>query len=158
MAYYKYRSQVHQVRPLDAGTVSVDGEAQAVTLLPVAKHSWLLRQDTRQQPLYALQQGETWTLWYQGESYELTRQRKATAAETAEPSDRISAPLTGKVILVPAIVGQSVSKGATLLVLESMKMETALTAPMDATIKALHCTVGDQVGNGQLLIELEVPA
>jgi pyruvate carboxylase len=43
-----------------------------------------------------------------------------------------------------------------LLVLEAMKMETPLTAPFDATVKAVHVAAGDRVAGGSLLVELEM--
>jgi methylmalonyl-CoA carboxyltransferase small subunit len=46
-----------------------------------------------------------------------------------------------------------VKSGATLLVLEAMKMETEVTAPKDGTVKAVDVVVGDAVESGQVLIE-----
>jgi biotin carboxyl carrier protein len=36
-----------------------------------------------------------------------------------------------------------------------MKMETPLTAPFEATVKAVHVEQGDRVAGGALLVELE---
>jgi biotin carboxyl carrier protein len=40
-------------------------------------------------------------------------------------------------------------------VLEAMKMETPLTSPYDATVRAVHVQEGDQVAGGTVLVELE---
>jgi len=50
--------------------------------------------------------------------------------------------------------GDKVSKGDLLLILEAMKMEHRITAPMDGIISELHVATGDQVENGQLLVTL----
>lgn len=156
MPYYKYQQQLHEVRDLGQGQAEVDGETLAVALSPIDACGWLLRRQQAQKPVYVHQSGDKYQIWYGGEYYELSRQSRASGADEAEHSDRISAPLTGKVIVVSVTPGQAVAQGAPLVVLESMKMETALSAPLDALVKAVHCAPGDQVGNGQLLIELEL--
>ncbi len=69
-----------------------------------------------------------------------------------ETTDTIVAPMPGAVIEVLVGEGQTVSKGAPLLVLEAMKMEHRLTAPRDGQIAALTVGKGDQVDRGALLV------
>lgn len=93
---------------------------------------------------------------YKGQVYTAQRrQKRPSAAESTLANNRVEAPLTGKVLVVSVAPGEQVSKGQTLLILESMKMETALTASMNAQVKSLGCNVGDQVSLGQLLVELD---
>lgn len=56
--------------------------------------------------------------------------------------DIVVAPMPGTVIAVSAKQGQAVARGDTLLVIESMKLETAVKAPRDGVIAALHVKVG----------------
>lgn len=51
--------------------------------------------------------------------------------------------------------GQRVSKGDVLVVLEAMKMELAIRAPRDASVKAIACQPGELVQAGVPLIEIE---
>ena len=51
--------------------------------------------------------------------------------------------------------GDAVKEGQILVVLEAMKMEHRITAPIDGTVKELNVTEGDQVDNGQILVVLE---
>jgi biotin carboxyl carrier protein len=67
----------------------------------------------------------------------------------------VIAPMPGTVIRVDVAVGDRVEARRPLLVLEAMKMETPLTAPYDATVKAVHVEEGDRVAGGALLVELE---
>jgi acetyl/propionyl-CoA carboxylase alpha subunit len=68
---------------------------------------------------------------------------------------RITAPMPGTVIRVDVAPGDRVEARRPLLVLEAMKMETPLTAPYDATVKAVHVEEGARVAGGALLVELE---
>ncbi len=66
----------------------------------------------------------------------------------------IQAPLAGTVASVQVELGQMCKAGETLLVLEAMKMETAITAPSDGEIAAINVSKGDVVSGGQVLVEL----
>ena len=50
--------------------------------------------------------------------------------------------------------GDRISAGAKVVVLETMKMETPVVAPIDGTITSIHCAPGGEVVPGQLLIAL----
>ncbi|MFW6241749.1 MAG: biotin/lipoyl-containing protein, partial [Thermodesulfobacteriota bacterium] len=52
--------------------------------------------------------------------------------------------------LVPG-VGDAVSKGDTVVILEAMKMENALPAPVDGTVKAINYDSGDSVAKNDVL-------
>lgn len=67
----------------------------------------------------------------------------------------IKAPMPGLVIEVAVAVGQSLTKGDTVLILEAMKMENVIKAAGDGIVKAIHTTKGQPVEKGQLLIEME---
>jgi 3-methylcrotonyl-CoA carboxylase alpha subunit len=51
--------------------------------------------------------------------------------------------------------GQQVEAGAALVVLEAMKMEHSIRAPLGGTVKALLCAEGDMVVEGSILVELD---
>ncbi len=67
---------------------------------------------------------------------------------------RIESPMPGLVVDVPVTMGARVPRGATLVVLEAMKMEYRLVAPADGIITRIGCAKGDTVQRGQILIEL----
>ena len=69
--------------------------------------------------------------------------------------DRIVAPLPGTVVALLVEVGTKLEKGAPILTLEVMKMEQTLRAPFAGTLRALKCKVGDIVGEGIELAEIE---
>jgi 3-methylcrotonyl-CoA carboxylase alpha subunit len=69
--------------------------------------------------------------------------------------DKIVAPLPGTVVALLAAEGDHLEKGAPILTLEVMKMEQTLPAPFAGVLKLLKCKVGDIVGEGVELAELE---
>ncbi|MBY4597085.1 acetyl/propionyl/methylcrotonyl-CoA carboxylase subunit alpha [bacterium BD-1] len=75
--------------------------------------------------------------------------------EAAGGSDRISAPMPGRVVLVRAEAGQAVAEGQELLVMEAMKMELSLRAPRAGTVAAVQAAVGDFVDADAVLVKLE---
>jgi len=74
---------------------------------------------------------------------------------TASSDAAVRSPLPGKIIDLRVKVGDSVSKGQPLLVLEAMKMEHTLTAPADGKVKSVRYAVGEQVPEGAELVEFE---
>jgi 3-methylcrotonyl-CoA carboxylase alpha subunit len=69
--------------------------------------------------------------------------------------DKIVAPLPGTVVALLAEIGATLEKGAPILTLEVMKMEQTLRAPYAGVLKKIKCKVGDIVGEGVELAEVE---
>jgi 3-methylcrotonyl-CoA carboxylase alpha subunit len=67
----------------------------------------------------------------------------------------LKAPMPGRVVALVAPVGEKVEKGAPLLILEAMKMEHTLNAPNDGVVKAFYFAAGDQVSEGDELVDFE---
>jgi methylmalonyl-CoA carboxyltransferase small subunit len=64
-------------------------------------------------------------------------------------------PVSGVVTKAVAQPGQSMQVGDVLLVLEAMKMETNITAPVAAKVAKVNAAVGDAVRSGQVLVVFE---
>ena len=63
----------------------------------------------------------------------------------------MTAPMPGMIVRYDKQVGDAVNSGDTVVILEAMKMENALTAPADGTIKAINFERGDSVSKGAVL-------
>ncbi len=78
-------------------------------------------------------------------------QAPAAPADAAGPGTLLLAPMPGMVVKYEKNVGDKVSKGDTIVVLEAMKMENSLPAPCDGTINAINFSSGDNVAKGAAL-------
>ncbi len=147
-----------EVRAFGDYQVSVDDSeqpAEAVTIVGVdgcrvdylahgrRRHAWFARDGQR---LWLAT--ETVTAVYDDATYE--------PAQTAEAGSdgRMLAPIDGKVVAVSVEVGQVLAKGDPLLVLEAMKMEFRLQAPVAGTVEVVTASVGSQVSLRQLLVQI----
>jgi len=63
--------------------------------------------------------------------------------------------MPGKVLEVMVEVGQEVTAGTTLMILEAMKMEHKIAASTDGVVTAINFNAGDQVEQGVTLLDLE---
>ena len=76
------------------------------------------------------------------------------ASSSAKVND-LKAPMPGLVLDVLVNEGEKINKGDTLIVLEAMKMENALKAIADATVKKISVKKGNTVEKNQVLVHLE---
>ena len=81
--------------------------------------------------------------------------RKSGSNVNTDSGNAIVSQMQATVVKIAVEVGAEIAKGAQLLVLEAMKMESPIAAPRDVKIKAIHATVGTTVPAGTLLIEFE---
>lgn len=70
-------------------------------------------------------------------------------------SDGIFAPMPGSIVSIAVKVGDAVNKGQTLLVMESMKMETTLVAPRDGVVAEVRFEKAQTFERDVLLLSLE---
>ena len=61
------------------------------------------------------------------------------------------APMPGMIVSYQKQVGDAVEEGETVVVLEAMKMENALPAPVSGTLKSINFSSGDSVAKGDVL-------
>lgn len=68
--------------------------------------------------------------------------------------NRISSPMPGKVVKIPVAVGEKVSAGQTLIVVEAMKMQSEFKASGDRIVREILVKEGDTVNTNQVMINL----
>jgi acetyl/propionyl-CoA carboxylase alpha subunit len=83
------------------------------------------------------------------------RDLSAARSGPAGPTPLI-APMPGLIVRVAVRVGDRVSAGQGLIVMEAMKMENELRAATEAVVRAVHATPGAAVEKGTTLVEFDV--
>ncbi len=76
------------------------------------------------------------------------------AADIAGDGD-VKAPMPGQIIAMHVVQGARVKRSQSLIVLEAMKMEHTLLAPLDGVVEQLTVKVGDRVEEGVTLIVIK---
>jgi len=78
----------------------------------------------------------------------------AAAVPVSAAEERVLCPLPGSVLQISVTVGQSVSSGQCLAVLEAMKMENEIAAPRSGVVKQILVSKGAAVNTGDVLVVL----
>jgi len=81
--------------------------------------------------------------------------KPAPAAAAAAAGTPLKAPMPGMIVSFAKNVGDSISQGETVMILEAMKMENALPAPVSGKIAAINYKSGDSVAKGDVLCVIE---
>jgi pyruvate carboxylase len=69
-------------------------------------------------------------------------------------SRQIPAPIPGLIASISVTVGHKVSKGDKLLMMEAMKMQTTVSAPIDGVVEEIYVSLSDTVESKDLLMKL----
>lgn len=94
-------------------------------------------------------------LFMDGEAWPFGPRRADHMSGEGGGDGAVLSPMPGRVIAVFASVGQTVTGGERLLLLEAMKMEQALLAPFDGVVIEMNASEGAQVTEGTLLVRIE---
>jgi propionyl-CoA carboxylase alpha chain len=90
---------------------------------------------------------------YNPREWKLSQFMSAPSARDAE--DILECPMPGLVVDVKVTAGEMVFRGQELVILESMKMESAVSSPGDGLIEAVLVKPGDAVESGMVLIRFK---
>jgi 3-methylcrotonyl-CoA carboxylase alpha subunit len=121
----------------DRLVVTVDGVTRTYAVAKDGDTLWLGRD------------GGTWAVHEQGPV-------DAVAAETTGAGGPVRSPMPGTVTLVEVADGQTVTAGDRLVVVEAMKMEHVLTAPVDGVVRDLRAKAGATVAKDAVLLSVDV--
>jgi len=72
-----------------------------------------------------------------------------------EKTEKVIAPIPGVIVEIAAKVGNKVTYGQELCVLEAMKMKNSIRANRDGAIKEVNISIGEHVRQSQVLMEFE---
>jgi biotin carboxyl carrier protein len=141
----KHGSRVHEVRRRSATEFSVDDARVSIEEA---------RRPSRR--VFVARAGDRVFAQVGARSYvlDVVSRSGAAVADSGAPGG-LEAPMPGRVTRVNVSVGDTVTRGQELIVVEAMKMENALVAPEAGTVKSLAVKTGDMVAPGPALIVIE---
>lgn len=106
--------------------------------------------------------GEAYRATIEGHTFEFlipesktSSPRKRGGGGSRKRSGTVSASMPGKVVTVEVSVGDSVEEGQTVLILEAMKMQNEVAAPISGRVSAVHCEDGMNVQANVPLVVIE---
>jgi acetyl/propionyl-CoA carboxylase alpha subunit len=92
---------------------------------------------------------------HHGQAHSFRRPEQFSHEATAGLADgSVVAPMPGTILKVNGQAGSAVREGETLVVMEAMKMELALTAPFDGELARIEVAPGERVPLGHPLFEV----
>lgn len=155
-----------RVTPARAGTtleLEIDGCRVQAALEPgSAAGEWVVTLDGRRERLFVATRHDVHFVHWRGRSHRIEAWnalgRAREAALRSGGAEELRAPMPGVVVSVAVEVGAEVEPGAVLLTIESMKLQTAITATHAARVAEICVAAGDHFDQGSPLARLEAPA
>lgn len=142
--------------------LAVGGDIQSIDLSPPAVDgTQVLRVGERAFAVHVARDGDTAFVQIAGRAFSIRTIEPLTVfahAGAANADLTARAPMPGTVVAVRVQVGAQVSKGETMMVIESMKLETAITAWRDGTVEAIHLAAGQTFDRDAPLVSLAAEA
>jgi geranyl-CoA carboxylase alpha subunit len=164
-AHYELRSGERRlqagVRPLgsDGYRISIGGQIRDVALASIEGETARLLYADEEVPVEFMPDDAD-GLWLSlgGREHHYRRVRAGSTdgdADGASGDGRVLASMHGLVDSVAVTPGDRIAAGAPLLVVEAMKMQQAILAPISGTVAVVHVGAGQQVSTGELLVTIE---
>ena len=106
------------------------------------------------------QDGDIWKAVVEGQTFEIKvpdsgpapKQRRSSGGKSKK-SGKVTANIPGKVVTVEVSIGDEVAEGQVVMILEAMKMQNEIQAPVSGTVTEIHCEEGQSIeANVPLLV------
>ena len=170
MAMSKFSSRINGVEHTlqhnaDGGQFQLDGEAFAASVSQITPGRFSIvldgaSLDVRIVPVEAENGAAQYLVHVEQDEFVVDvadprKWRRGGGAAQVEGSQRITAPMPGKVVRVLVAEGQAVEAGQGLIVVEAMKMQNEIKSPKAGAVGKLSATEGLTVASGQALMVIE---
>jgi biotin carboxyl carrier protein len=153
--------RTYRVEILDDHHILLDGEPYEVDFTAIGNQPvYSLLINGRSLEAHAVPLEEGWQILLHGTMFEAHVDdeqaiRVRALAHSAVETDGeflLRAPMPGLAVSIPVTVGQSVSKGTALVILESMKMQNDLRSQKDGVVQEIRIQPGQAVEQNQVLV------
>ena len=106
--------------------------------------------------------GPNFTATVEGKSFHIeipdaapVAKKKRGGSGKKKKGGTVSANIPGKVVTVEVEEGQRVEEGQVILILEAMKMQNEIQAPVSGTVSKVHCSEGEAIEANVPLVVIE---
>ncbi len=143
--------------------LNINGKENEVVIKDDDKHGTYLLWRNKKYPVEILYKNQNrYEILLNGVSYMFTvetptsykRMRFLSSKSRSKKNENLEAPMPGKIVDVLAEEGRDVRAGEPLLILEAMKMQNEIQAPISGKIKKIHVKAGQSVLKDDLMVEI----
>jgi 3-methylcrotonyl-CoA carboxylase alpha subunit len=152
-----YTIQVEHIRE-DEYRVTVEDRVYQVKAAAWSEFLWQLNIDNQKRPVHVAADARRRWIQFEGQApvtLETVEQQSRRRSRGSAGDARLNAQMPGQVVDVLVSVGDMVSDGQTMMILEAMKMEIRVTAPYDGVVQHVRVVKGEVVERDQPLIEIK---
>ena len=159
----KFEDEFHSVdllRCSDGVKLRIDGQEYPVALQESGPQQYRLSLHGRDEKLWIVHAGDDVFVHAFGKAWSMKLVDPVDFASGSAEDDgnSIEAPMPGTTVAVSVAPGDLVKKGDALLTMESMKLETVISAWRDGVVAQLNVEVGSAFDRGSVLVALEEEA
>ena len=157
---FLFNGTVHPVLPVrrqQSVQLEIDSRIITAELHWQSPHNAELTIDGKNRQVYVAQDDQQLFIHLDGKTWwlECLDEFSDAASEGGSASGTVIAPMPGVVVELNASVGQSVTEGDNLLLIESMKLQMAIRATATGTVETIHINgTGDSFEKGSVLVEI----
>ena len=162
MAYvFEAAGRRHNVTPSKGANgvaLEIDGESHSIGLSPLSDGEYTVVVNGVARRAWVAARGDAVFVQVDGEVWTARRVDGSSAgASEGDAANVAKAPMPGTVVSVAVAPDEHVTKGQTLMVIESMKLQSAVAAWCDGAVAEVHLREGDTFERDAPLVSL-VPA
>ncbi|MCT9811116.1 biotin/lipoyl-binding protein [Acidovorax sp. Be4] len=139
----------------DAATAAARFEMRDLLWLDAGRRQFQVQCNGMVESAAAVATGLQLDLFHAGQAWHFEQTDAHKSGQASQDGGVITAPLTGRVVAVAVKEGDTVSAGQRIAVLEAMKMEHTLHAPIAGRVVELRTMAGQQAAKGALLLRIE---
>lgn len=158
MAHFTLRAggATRRAETVAPGEVQIDGHRAEVEATAIDDATWQVTVDGRRLHVQVVMDGPRGWAMADGWVFEVTRETgRPDAHAGGADADALASPMPATVTRVLVTPGDTVGRGDAVVLLEAMKLELAIRAPRDGTVRELRCQEGELVEPGIPLLVLD---
>ena len=167
MRYYATAGTKQIIAEIEGGenhryVVTIDGQRYEIDWAPIRPGAASMMIGERSLSLHHEEEGDEISVYLRSQPFlvdvaseQRFRLRRLTSKFEIEGRQVVAAPMPGKVVRVMVALGDEVSEGQGLVVVEAMKMENELKSPKSGKVVALQAQEGSAIEKNATLLVVE---